>query len=207
MKRVLFVILLVACSLPAGAAGHADEILRKLAGRIAAMGDYTAVFEVRAEGNVITGTYAVSGSKYYMQTDEYEVICDGKTRWEVNRTDEEVLIDRADPADRNILSNPTRAFEFAPDIFGSSYKGTEDRGGKVADIVELTPRDPKSTLRRVTIVVERQTGLPVELRYLSDGLSDEVVVRMVEIGEGVPSNAAFSFDSSKYKGYDVVDFR
>lgn len=198
---------MVSYSLPAAADGQADAILRKLAERISAMGNYTARFEVRAEGNRIEGTYAVSGDKYYMQTDEYEVVCDGKTRWEINHYDEEVLIDNANPADRNILSNPTRAFEFAPDIFNSSYKGAEERDGKAVDVVELTPVDSKSTLLRVTLVIKHREGLPIELRYLSDGLSEDVVVQMVEINPGLPQNAVFSFDRSKYESYDIVDFR
>ncbi len=198
---------MVSCSLPAAADGRADEVLRKLGERIAEMGEYTAEFEVVAEGNRITGTYAVSGNRYYMQTDEYEVVSDGKTRWEINHYDEEVVIDYADPEDRNILSNPTRAFEFAPDIFSSLYVGEREYDGATADVVELKPLDVKSTLLRVTVVVGRRSGMPVELRYLSDGLSEDVVVRMVGIGAGLPEGAAFSFDRTKYKGYDIVDFR
>lgn len=207
MKKLLFTILMISCSLPAVADGRADGVLRKLTAKIAAMGDYTAEFEVSAEGNRITGIYAVNGDKYYMETSEYEVVCDGRTRWEINHSDEEVLIDNPDPADRNILSNPTRAFEFAPDIFVSAYKGEEQRSGKTADIVELKPRDTKSPLQRITLVVDRTTGLPVEMRYLSDGLSEDVVVRMVKIEAGLPKKAVFAFDRSKYKGYDIVDFR
>ncbi len=203
----MFILLMVSCSLPAAADGRADEVLRKLGERIAAMGEYTAEFEVMADGNRIEGTYAVSGDRYYMLTDEYEVVSDGKTRWEINHYDEEVLIDAADPEDRNILSNPTRAFEFAPDIFTSLYVGEREHDGQTVDIVELKPLEIKSPLLRVTIVVGRRSGLPLELRYLSDGLSEDVVVRMVEIRPGLPGDAAFSFDRSKYKGYDIVDFR
>ena len=200
-------LLMVSCSLPAAADGQADDVLRKLAEKIASMGEYTAGVDVSAENKRIAGNYSVSGAKYYMQTDEYEVICDGKTRWEINHYDEEVLIDNADPEDRNVLSNPTRAFEFAPDIFSSLYVGELERDGQTVDIVELKPLDPKSSLLRITLIIERRGGLPVELRYLSDGLSEDVVVRMVKIEHGLPRDAAFSFDQSKYKGYDIVDFR
>lgn len=190
-----------------GAQGRSQEILKRLADKIAAMGDYHAQFEVEAEGNAIKGEYAVSGDKYYMKTSEYEVISDGKSRYEINHYDEEVLIDKSNPADRNILSNPTRAFEFAEDIFTNSYKSEETDGGDAIDVVELIPTDTKTPLRRITLKVNRKTGLPAELRYLSDGLSDDVVVTIDKIGRGLTPDAVFTFDRTKFKDYEIVDFR
>ena len=219
MKRILFTIAFFAsfaaqiqAQIQAQTAGgqsdaRAAEILRQVGARVAAMGEYHAEFEAAAEGNRIAGVYAVSGEKYYMRADGYEIIGDGRTRWEINHDDEEVLIDIADPADNNILTNPTRAFGFADDVFRSSYKGEVRIDGEIFDVVELTPRDARSQLQRITLMVSRRTGLPVELRYMADGLSEQIVVRIVRMTPGVYPDARFTFDSARYKGYDVTDFR
>ncbi|MCL2561127.1 MAG: outer membrane lipoprotein carrier protein LolA [Rikenellaceae bacterium] len=185
----------------------AAEILEKVGARVTAMGEYHAEFEAMAEGNRIVGVYAVSGEKYYMRADGYEIIGDGRTRWEINHDDEEVLIDIADPADNNILTNPTRAFDFADTVFRSSYKGEVRVDGEIFDVVELTPRDTRSQLQRITLTVSRRTGLPVELRYMADGLSEEIVVRIVRMTQGLLPDARFTFDSARYRGYDITDFR
>lgn len=211
MKKILFITFLFTGVLLAGAQGHAQsqaqEILKQLATKINEMGDYNAEFEVQAEGNRISGAYVVSGDKYYMKTNDYEVISDGRARYEINKSDKEVLIDKSDPNDRNILSNPTRAFEFADDLFRNSYKGEESTGNQLRDVVVLNPVDAKSPLQRITLKINRKTGLPVELRYLSEGLSDDVVVNIKKIEKGLTPKAVFSFDRAKYKDYDIVDFR
>lgn len=208
MKKFLIITLLFAGALQVNAQNaKSQEMLTQLAAKIKAMGNYHAGFEVEADGNLRKGVYAVSGDKFYMKTDDYEVISDGKARYDINHYDEEVLIDKADPNNRDILSNPTKAFEFATDTFKSSYKGEKTIEGVVHDVVELVPVDTKSPLQRITIVINRKTGLPVELRYMSEGLSSEVVVAIRKIETGSFPGATFTFDRTKYRDYDVVDFR
>lgn len=183
--------------------GRSEQILRQLAAKIEALGDYGANFEVRAEGNVAAGTYAVSGARYYMHTEELDVVCDGKTRWEINHVDKEVLVDGVNPDDGNILSNPTRAFDFAPDVFDSAYKGSEGD----AEVVVLTPRDKGGSLKSITLKIGASSGLPEEIRYRQEGLQGEVVVAITRIARGVPAAVRFTFDKAAHKGYEVVDFR
>lgn len=191
----------------AAADNRSQAILTQLSAKIKALGNYHARFEVEAEGNNISGVYAVSGDKYFMQTDDYKVISDGKVKYEINHYDREVIVDRINPGDRNILSNPTRAFDFASDIFTSTYIGTQTVRGVVSDVIKLTPTDSKSTLKSITLAVSQATGLPVEIRYRSEGVSDEVSVRIVKIESGMLKDAVFKFDRTSNPGYEVIDFR
>jgi outer membrane lipoprotein-sorting protein len=201
MKKLALLVALVATVGSAYADGRSELILRQLADRVKALGDYGARFEVAAEGNVTQGLYAVSGERYNIHTGDYDVVSDGRVRWEINRADREVLVDRVNPDDRNILSNPTRAFSFAPDHFTSLYKGIE--GG--AEVVELTPREKGGALEKVVLKIVG--GLPAEIRYRQEGLQSDVVVTITEIKRGVPDGVKFGFDAKEYKGFEVVDFR
>lgn len=207
MKKIVLLMGMLLAAVPMWADGRSDELIAALGRKIASMGDYNASFEVEAEGNRVDGTYTVSGDKYFMVTEEYEVVCDGRARYEVNHYDQEIVVDNVNPGDRNILSNPTRAFEFAPGVFRSDYKGEGQVGSATVDVVELTPLDDQSALQRVTVSIDRTSGLPVELRYLSDGLSEDVVVTITGIEKGLPKGTSFNFDRSRYKGYELVDFR
>jgi hypothetical protein len=197
MKKAL-IIIGVLFVLPVFAASPAQEALARLSERIEALGDYHAVFEVRAEGNVVEGTYAVSGDRYNIHTAEYDVLSDGRTRWEVNHADREVSVDAVDLRAGNVLYNPTRAFDFAPEVFASEMKGGN---------VVLTPRDGMSTVKSIEVAASRATGLPEEVRYRQEGLQGEVVVRIVSLRRGLPEGTAFRFDGAKFSGYEVLDFR
>lgn len=188
--------------MPAVADGRSDGVLARLSEKLRTWKSYSASFEVEAEGNEISGFYAVDGDKYYMVTDGYKVICDGRVRYEINHNDEEVIVDYADPDDRNILSNPTRAFEFA----GDQFTGVYSQEGEL-DVVALTPRNGASALERITLKISRGKGVPVSISYLSEGLSDEVLVTITGFGQGYPKDSEFTFDKNRYKGYEVIDFR
>ncbi len=133
-----------------------------------------------------------------MHTAEYDVFSDGRTRWEVNHADREVSVDAVDLRAGNILTNPTRAFDFAPEVFTSAIKGGN---------VLLTPRDEVSAVRSIEVVVSPTTGLPIEVRYRQDGLQGEVVVKIFGLKKGLSEDVKFSFDTAKAGGYEVLDFR
>lgn len=199
MKKILFILCALVTAISVRAADpQAEAAVKRLGEQVKAMGDYHADFDVKAEGRTLRGSYAVSGTRFWMHTAAYDAMSDGRTRWEVNHGDKEVLIDRVDPTDGNVLSNPTRAFDFAPEAFDAASKNGN---------VVLTPRNQHSGLLAITLVLAPATGLPTEVRYRQEGLKDEVVVRIRKIAKGLPAGTAFSFDRTKYKGYEEVDFR
>ncbi len=199
MRKLLFLTMMSALSvMPVLAADRSQALLKELDARVAALGDYRVAFEVRAEGNVSTGTYSVSGDRYHMHTDGYDVLSDGVTSWEVNHADREVLVDRVDPSSGNILTNPTRAFNFAPETFESAMQGGE---------IVLTPREKGGSLKSIVLRLDPETGLPAELRYRQEGLQGEVVVRILRVSKGLPADTHFTFDKVRWKDYEVVDFR
>ena len=198
MRKLLLVFAAFLLPLAAWAADPSQEALKRLAARVDALGDYHAVFEVRAEGNVISGTYAVSGDRYNMHTTDYDVFSDGRTRWEVNHTDREVSVDAVDLRAGNVLYNPTRAFDFAPEVFESAMHG---------DNVVLTPLDRTSAVRSIEVVVSPTTGLPAEVRYRQEGLQGEVVMKISSLKKGLPEDVAFTLNKTEYIDYEILDFR
>lgn len=186
----------------------AQELLSKLQARIASMGDYRITFKVYAEGNPVEGVFNVSGRKFRIVSDGFDVIGDGKVRYEINHGMAEVAIDNMDSTDINILTNPTRAFEFASVGFEPVYEGEVTVNGIKCDQIYLTPSGNNVTITGVMLAVSRATGLPVRMIYGLDGIEDEVMVSIVKFEGGlhIPS-ADFRFDRTKYKDYEVVDFR
>ena len=134
MKHLILT-LAFACAalLPASADNLSESILRHVASTLREYGDYEVRFTVSAESMGTTGgEYVVSGDRYRIRIRQQEQFSDGKNRYEIYEADREVVIDRADTKTHDIFTNPTRAFDFAPAEFESTYRGKEKVGRKEA---------------------------------------------------------------------------
>ena len=208
MKRFFLTVVSLLIVSAAFADAQSDKVLSKLAAAVKSLGDYRVEFTIGVEGNDLTGAYVVSGNRYYMKTDDYEVVCDGLVKYEINSLDEEVLVDGVNPADRSLLSNPTRAFDFLGASFKAYYKGEESAGGVLCDVIRLKPNDLDSPYSEIEVSVNRKTSLPVSMVYMTESFSDDVVVAVRSIAsERSVDESLFKFDRSKYKGYEIIDFR
>lgn len=211
MKRYVLVCVLWLAALCANADERSSALLNKLSSLIGGYGNYRVEFTVYIpdlQPQQIEGYYLVNDDKYYISVEESEVYCDGKIKYEVNRADREVTIDAVNPAERNILSNPTRAFEFLDGSFTHSAQGEVLVEEKRCDRILLRPVDKALGLSEVTLDVDRQSGLPVRLAYRLEGSSAPISIGIDRI---VPHAAAdpsvFAFNRSKYKGFEMIDFR
>ena len=64
----------------------------------------------------VSGYFMVEGDAYYITLGVMEVFSDGKLRYEINNERKEVTEDRVNLSSRDLLTNPTRAFEFVEEI-------------------------------------------------------------------------------------------
>jgi outer membrane lipoprotein-sorting protein len=207
MKRILLIITALLTCWGALADAKSDELLRALQSKVKALGDYRAEFGVTIDGQSIAGTYEVSGNSYHIVTPDTEVFCDGQTRWEANRLDKEVLIDTVNPADRTILGNPTRMFDFLDGSYTHAYVGRATLKGGDANRIELT-QNIGTEQDKLTVYLDIATGLPVRVVYRLDNLNADAVVDIKTISHLASVDPSeFSYDGARYKGFEVIDFR
>lgn len=179
---------------------RAGELLRQLVASIKAMGDYGVSFAVEADGYAVEGYYSVSGVRYSMTLGDAEVFCDGKVRYEVDHRKREVVIDRVNDSSRNIVDNPTRAFDFLDAQYRAELVSEE--GSRA--VVRLTPVDGEALpVGSILLEVDTAEMKPRSLTYDFDG--EQVVVRVSRIAAEYA--ALRTFDASACKGYEFIDFR
>ncbi len=196
------------------AAAHADtrstELLGGMAAKIGGWKQYRVEFMLRADpgAKAVAGNYVVSGRRYRLSVEDREVYGDGTTKYEVNKTDREVLVDRVDPGDKSILSNPTDVFRFSDDVFTHNYSGAVTYAGRKCEKVTLRPKDAGSAVTGIDLWLDARTMLPVAVSYRMEGVSTPVsidvtaIVPLQSVAEG-----ELRFDRSKYRGFEVIDFR
>ncbi|MEG2365345.1 MAG: LolA-like putative outer membrane lipoprotein chaperone [Alistipes sp.] len=202
MKKSLFLmVVLLACSVPCSwaAGGRAAEILNGLASHVRALGSYEVAFSVAAADHVAAGIYAVQGDRYYIHMGDAEVYGDATTRYEVNNQTKEITVDRVDTSSRNMLNNPTRAFDLVGDEF--TVELLWERGATAA--VRLTPKAARSSLSTMTVTVDTQQMRPKSVSYDFDG--DGVVITVQRMATA--NSAPRTFNRAEYKTYELIDFR
>ena len=198
MRRVI----LSALALFIGVAAMADEqskaSLQRVARYVEALGAYDAQFKVSAGEYQATGSYAVAGDAYYIKLDAAEVHSDGRVRYEVDHNREEINVDNVDLASRNVLDNPTRCFDFV----GSEYESDMVSSNGSQQTIHLRSTDP-AIEGDIYLTIDAASGRPRKLEYkLYD---DVIVVDVISLEKS--KTKLEGFDKTKYKDYELIDFR
>ena len=197
-----WMVCLAAVLLPAAVSQAADdaraqEVVGRLAARFRAIKAYTVTFAVEGADFATEGSYAVEGDRYYMRVGDAEAYSDGASKWEVDPSKREVVVDAVDTSSRSLLSNPTRAFDFLGDAFRSELIPSE---GDVR-CLRLTPTDKGAVMSAVTVDVAGD-GTPRSVVYDLDGDTMRIDIRGI-----APSAEVRRFDAANYPGYELIDFR
>ena len=153
--------------------------------------------KVEGDDFAAEGSYAVEGDRYYMRVGDAEAYSDGVSKWEVDPSKREVVVDVVDTQSRSLLGNPTRAFDFLDDAFRSELLPSE---GEVRRL-RLTPVDKGAAMSSITVDVAAD-GSPRAVIYDLDGERMRIEIRRIE-----PSAEVRRFDAADYAGYELIDFR
>lgn len=204
MKRfIVFIFTLLSTTNLWAQDSNAKALIGRLSDQVRSMENYEVEFMVKSGDQQIKGYYAVSGEKYYISIGEAEVFCDGSARYEVNPQNKEVTVDAVDNKSHNILTNPTRAFDFIDGEFNFAMVGTN------ADVatVKLTSTAENAALGVIFVAIDTATAHPRSLTYDVDG--DQIAVEIASFDEmvGMVDISMFTFDKNNYRGYEIVDFR
>ncbi|MBQ5372146.1 MAG: hypothetical protein IIU53_05140, partial [Rikenellaceae bacterium] len=181
----------------------AKALIGRLSEQMRSMENYEVSFAVKSGDQKIKGYYAVSGEKYYISIGDAEVFCDGGARYEVNAQNKEVTVDAVDTKSHNILTNPTRAFDFIDGEFNFTTVGT----GNGITTVKLTSTAENAALGVIFVALDSATAQPRSLTYDVDGA--QIIIEIASIDEltGMVDLSMFTFDKNNYRGYEIVDFR
>lgn len=205
MKRVIALIFTVLCAMNVMAQNGNDDakaLIGKLSEQMRSMENYEVSFTVVSGEQKVKGYYAVSGEKYYISIDDAEVFCDGGARYEVNPANKEVTVDAVDTKSHNILTNPTRAFDFVDGDFNFEMVATN----ATSTTIKLTPKE-NNALGIIFVDMQREPVKPTALAYEYDGQTIKIEINSLDEMTGMVDISMFTFDKNNYRGYEIVDFR
>lgn len=209
LKSLVFSFFLTLSVVSAFADNNSKTLLDAMSAKVASFKTYEVQFSVGMDGVLgdVKGRFVVSGERYYVAVDDSELFFDGKLKYTYSSDNNEVVIELPDPTDNSILSNPTRFFTLYNDDFKHIARGATTVGGVKCESVELTPKKANSGYSNIIVSIDTATSLPKLIKYRMDG-SAELIITVDKITPNltVPPST-FTFDKSKYKGVEIIDFR
>ncbi len=158
---------------------------------------------------IYKGVVQAQGSSYKLVNPEFELYCDGYSKWILNVSSKELVIVPNDPSATDIVENPLgfltsldKGYEYPFRVFSGS------RNGKQIWVVELTPVNKRLAYKSISVGIEKDKYLPVMIKYLSkDGSSYTINIVKFENQNSVRPKEYFQFPSSRLKGLSVNDMR
>lgn len=202
MRRFFCLISLLCCTL-ANAAGQISDIASALASGAVS---FRYSFEVRSDvpmsGN---GTATLLGDAYHVAGNGMEFICDGKTRWTLDRTAKEAYIETVDADEVDYMANPAVLLASLGEAFQrASQKSTVFDGHNVVAF-RLVPSIAGTGLDSVVLYVEGATPRGASI-VIEDGTETVFHISGFKVEE--KTDVKFSFDiGSLDSSYVVTDLR
>lgn len=148
----------------------------------------------------LDGYFMVEGDGFYLTLGVMEVYSDGRLRYEINNERKEVSEDVVDGESVDLLTNPTRAFDFVDEQFESSVAKSLEAGV----IVLLKPLDEDMGISYIALNLGKRDGRVVPRAIVYDYDGDLVTIRLTLTD--VSDAKLPRWNKEAYRAYDLVSY-
>lgn len=200
MRRLLLTLCVLHCAVALSAQTTARQWLERLDASLGERYAMTLHIDMTNAEQPLIGYMMIDGDSFYLTLGAMEVYSDGKLRYEVNNERKEVTEDRVNLSSADLLSNPTRAFEFVGEQFDVALLSAN------ATAVELhiKPLDADMGISNIALSLKVAGGkvLPDAIVYDYDGEVVDINLEMVDTKD----KSLPRWSKDKYRAYDIVSF-
>lgn len=159
--------------------------------------------QIEKTADTIPGLVVISKENYKLELPDNIIWYNGKTSWSLLTAEKEVTISEPDKKNSSFESKPSSIFTMHKT--GYKRKLVEERNDGY--VIDLYPEDIKNEMLRVRLFISKPAYSLKTLEYKRrDGVTIFVNVKNYNL-KVVPAPAFFTFDQSKYAGYDIIDIR
>ena len=193
MRKLLLFIFLLGV-LPAVADERGQSRLERISRYYSAMGSYALSFVLRAGDAEQKGEMMVAGNNSYMRIADTEVYVVDSLRYEVRKAAKEIVVDRADAYEKELL-NPLNGFSSVAADYNIEERTVDGR-----IVIQLTP---KKSGELISIVMAVDGESVAKVQYgAGQNIMELEVVRCKKTTNSIPK-----FIKEEYKGFELIDFR
>lgn len=186
------------------AAQSPEAVARRLQERYRHVGALRAEFVQTLGGQRLRGTMTVRGDAFRIEMDDQVLVSDGETLWSYSRPDNQVVVQRYDPAEAGGFS-VGQLFTDWTSLFRVTGATQATMNGVRHDVLALRPREAGSPVRDATLYVRSADAVPTMVRVHDvNGQTLAFDLGNVQLNPRLPSGT-FSFRTPS--GAEVVDLR
>lgn len=202
--RKLVILFAAVLSALVGYAQSGSEVLGAMADKIGSMDAYQIDFELEmpTATDSSKGSCKVWGERYVIAIDDMKQGSDGSVVWTLIGANQEVTLDNPHPQSRSLFDNPTKAFDFAEELFEVEWMESFDNDSRWR-LVMLPSQGVLDGVERVVLEVDNKSNLPTRLGYDMAGMG--LWIKVLSIKPIKPTEEMFAVE--RPDGYEVVDFR
>ncbi len=209
MKRLLAIVVALFTALCATATAQTSgsEVLQQMSAKLADMGSYRIDYALEmATAETPSAGYLIvsNGGRFVIDIDGLKQGSDGEVVWVVNPLNKEITLDTPLPNSHSLFDNPTKAFDFAAELFTEEY--TEPTADGSWRVVLLPKEGVLEGVERVVVEIDKKSLLPTRLGYDLSGMSIWIIIDSVK--PYTPAAHVFEVPTTEqYPDYEVIDFR
>ena len=167
--------------------------------------DFKLITNDSKAGDVTTmsGSAIISGDKYKLVLDDYNIWTDGSNVWNYLPDANEVTITETDPDDDSFITRPSLLFT----MYEEGYKIRLVEQTASEWVIDLYPEDIASDLIRIRLKIGKTLYDLIGAEYKTkDGVTMTLTVDKCDL-TFKPAGDFFTFKPADYKDVDIIDMR
>jgi outer membrane lipoprotein carrier protein len=219
MKKLITLLAFTTAVLAAGAQKNptkndpdAKKILDAVSAKFKTFKSPQATFTYKvenAQGKALStkkGSVKMKGNKYRVSMDGLDIMSDGKTIWNYDKSAKEVTVNSAD-ANASAMTPQKLFTNFYDKDFFYKLNGERKEGGKTVQEIELTPADKTRPYHKVYVLVDKNAKTIYSAKFLEkSGGRYSYTITGLQSSAGI-ADSDFVFNKAKYPGVEVIDLR
>ena len=142
----------------------------------------------------------LSGSKYRITIDDMVVCCDDKAMYSIDNAAKEITINPISDSETDIF-NPAKLLK----NYDKNFRSKLIRDERAQYVVDLNPRT-KQNYHKIRLLINKSSYQITKVEvYNYNASRNECTIS--QYTKTSANDADFTYDASKYKGYEVIDMR
>ncbi len=143
----------------------------------------------------------LSGNKYRISIDDIVILCDDKAVYSIDNSTKEITVNAPSDSDMDIF-NPAKLLQNRDKNFRSKLIREENS----QYVIDLTPRKTQN-YHKIRLLINKTSYQITKVEvYNYNSSRNECTISNYKTNAKA-SDADFSYDAVKYKGYEVIDMR
>ncbi len=154
------------------------------------------------------GSIKLKGQKYVVTLPDVgmKIYSDGNTVWNYMEDGNQVTISSIDNEESDLM-NPSSLFHIYEKGYQSKYVGEKTQEGKTVYEIELFPDEEQQDVSKINILIGKaDMMIDSATLYTTDGNLYGIEIKTMKTNLDIP-DSSFTFDPSKHRDVEIIDFR